>query len=75
MKQLYAAMGFPEYWVIDVKGRRVLAFLLQDDGCYEQCIESVALPGLGIELIEATLEQLQQGTNILVANWLMKQLG
>lgn len=74
MKQLYAAMGVPEYWVIDVQGRRVLAFRLQDDGCYEQCIESVALPGLKIELLEATLEQLQQGTNILAANWFMKQL-
>ena len=61
--------------MIDVQGRRVLAFRLQDDGCYEQCIESVALPGLKMELLEATLEQLQQGTNILAANWFMKQLG
>jgi Uma2 family endonuclease len=75
MKQLYAAMGVPEYWVIDVQGRRVLAFRLQDDGYYEQCAESVALPGLKMELLEATLEQLQQGTNILAANWFMKQLG
>jgi Uma2 family endonuclease len=33
-KHLYAELGIPEYWVIDVRGRRILAFLLQEDGTY-----------------------------------------
>lgn len=36
-KHLYAALGIPEYWVIDVRGRQVLAFLLQADGSYAEC--------------------------------------
>jgi Uma2 family endonuclease len=56
-KQLYLALGIPEYWVIDVKGKQVLAFRLIE-GKYEQCSESVALTGLPIELLEQTLEQM-----------------
>jgi Uma2 family endonuclease len=56
-KQLYLALGIPEYWVIDVKGKQVLAFTLID-GKYEQCSESLALTGLPIELLEQTLEQM-----------------
>jgi Uma2 family endonuclease len=56
-KQLYLALGIPEYWVIDVKGKQVLAFRLID-GKYEQCSESVALTGLPIELLEQTLAQM-----------------
>jgi len=56
-KQLYLALGIPEYWVIDVKGRQVLAFRLVD-GKYEQCSESVALAGLPIELLEQTLDRM-----------------
>lgn len=29
-KQLYLALGIPEYWIIDVKGRQVVAFRLVD---------------------------------------------
>ncbi|OUC15212.1 MAG: hypothetical protein B0A82_08270, partial [Alkalinema sp. CACIAM 70d] len=29
-KHLYASLGIPEYWVIDVKGLRVFAFTLQE---------------------------------------------
>jgi Uma2 family endonuclease len=48
-KQLYLNLAIPEYWVVDVRGKRVLAFRLVD-GKYQECIESVALIGLPIEL-------------------------
>ncbi|MDY7015125.1 MAG: Uma2 family endonuclease, partial [Cyanobacteriota bacterium] len=35
-KQLYAALKVPEYWVIDIKGERLLAFRLQENGKYQQ---------------------------------------
>lgn len=71
-KQLYLALGIPEYWVIDVKGRQVLAFRLVD-GKYEQCSESVALAGLPIELLEQTLEQMDN-ENGNAALWFAAQI-
>jgi Uma2 family endonuclease len=71
-KQLYLALGIPEYWVIDVKGRQVLAFRLID-GKYEQCSESVALAGLPIELLEQTLEQMDN-ENGSAALWFAAQI-
>jgi len=71
-KQLYLALDIPEYWVIDVKGRQVLAFRLVD-GKYEQCSESVALAGLPIELLEQTLEQMDN-ENGSAAIWFAAQI-
>jgi Uma2 family endonuclease len=71
-KQLYLALGIPEYWVIDVKGRQVLAFRLVDSK-YEQCSESVALAGLPIELLEQTLEQMDN-ENGSAALWFAAQI-
>lgn len=73
-KQIYAALAIPEYWVIDVRGLRVLAFRLQDDGRYQQCEYSVALEGLPIALLERTLEHLIEGTNGTAALWFAQQI-
>jgi Uma2 family endonuclease len=71
-KQLYLALGIPEYWVIDVKGKQVLAFRLMA-GKYEQCSESVALAGLPIELLEQTLERMDN-ENGNAALWFAAQI-
>jgi Uma2 family endonuclease len=73
-KQLYADLEIPEYWVIDVRGKRVIAFRLQSDGKYQQCDYSVALKGLPISLLEQTLERLSEGTNISSASWFAQQI-
>lgn len=73
-KQLYAALLIPEYWVINVKGRQVLAFQLQADGKYQQINHSVALKNLPISLLEQTLEHLTEGTNISAALWFSQQI-
>ncbi len=73
-KQLYAALQIPEYWVVDIRGERVLTFRLQDDGKYYQCEYSVALAGLPIALLEETLAQLNQGTNGSAALWFAQQI-
>jgi Uma2 family endonuclease len=62
-KQLYAALGIPEYWVVDVRGLRVLAFRLDEEGRYQQIEVSVALTGLPIALLEQTLMSLGQGVS------------
>jgi len=73
-KQLYAALKVPEYWVIDIKGERVLAFRLQDDGKYQQCEYSVVLERLPMALLGETLKQLNQGTNGSAAQWFAQQI-
>jgi Uma2 family endonuclease len=73
-KQLYASLGIPEYWVVDVKGMRVFAFGLNTNGGYEEIEFSQVLTGLAIALINQTLERLSTETNTAAASWLMQQL-
>lgn len=73
-KQLYASLGIPEYWVIDVKGCRIFAFGLGEDGRYGAIAQSQILTGLEIALLEQTLERLNQETNTAAANWFRQQL-
>ena len=72
-KQLYARLNIPEYWVVDIQAKRVLAFRLQEDGKYRQCSISVAIAGLPIWLLERTLEQLESG-NGAAALWFARQI-
>lgn len=73
-KRLYAALGIPEYWVVDIKGVRVLAFRLQENGKYQECDFSVALEGLPIALLSETLKLLNEG-NGTAAMWFAQQIG
>jgi Uma2 family endonuclease len=73
-KQLYASLGIAEYWVIDVKGRRLFAFGLTDMGLYEPIQTSQVLTSLPIALVEQALERLESETNTAAANWLIQQL-
>ncbi|MDJ1173206.1 Uma2 family endonuclease [Roseofilum capinflatum] len=73
-KHLYASLGIPEYWVIDVRGRRVFAFELQENNQYKECTTSQGLSGLPIALLEQTLVRLQEASNITVANWFSEQI-
>lgn len=73
-KELYAALEIPEYWVVDIRVSRVLAFRLQNDGKYQQCDYSVVLDSLPISLLQKTLQQLSQGNNGGAALWLAQQI-
>ena len=73
-KYLYADLGIPEYWVIDVKGLRVFAFGLQSNGKYQECETSLALSGLPISLLNQTLERLNAETNGSAAIWFAQQI-
>lgn len=75
-KQLYAALEIPEYWVVDVKAARVLAFRLDESRKYQQIEISAVLAGLPIELLSQTLEKLNQGIpNGAAAQWFSQQIG
>lgn len=73
-KQLYAGLGVPEYWVVDIEGGRVLAFQLQQDGKYQQCEVSNTLKSLLIALLEETIKLLTQGTTDRAAQWFEQQV-
>lgn len=73
-KHLYAGLGVPEYWVVDVGGGRVLAFQLQQDGRYQQSEYSKALKGLPITLLEETIRRLTQGTTDSAASWFAERV-
>jgi len=73
-KQLYAALGIPEYWVIDIRGKRAIAFQLQENGKYQEINTSIALNGLPIALLELTLEQLEKTNNFNAAFWFSQQI-
>jgi hypothetical protein len=55
--------------VINVQGKQVLAFQLQENEKYEQINHFIALNNLAISLLEQTLESLSEGTNISAALW------
>ena len=71
-KQLYLALAIPEYWVVDVRGKQVLAFRLVE-GKYQECNESVALTGLPIDLLEQTIARIDNN-NGNAALWFAAQI-
>ncbi len=73
-KHLYADLGIPEYWVIDVLAKRVIAFKLDTHGMYQECEESLALTGLKIDLLSQVLSQLTTGTNGSATAWFFQQI-
>ncbi len=74
-KRLYAAIGIPEYWVIDVQARRIFMFGLRADGLYEEMDGSMALAGLSQDLVEQMLRRMQGESNGAVAMWFARQIG
>ncbi len=73
-KHLYAQLKIPEYWVVDVRGQRVFAFRLQENGQYKACTHSQVLAGLEITLLEQTLQRLNGSTNTSAAAWFAQQI-
>ena len=73
-KQLYASLGISEYWVIDVRGRQIFFFQLDDKGQYREVATSFLLPGLTSSLLEAALLKLGPMTNMDIALWFQKQI-
>ncbi|HEY9692339.1 MAG TPA: Uma2 family endonuclease [Oculatellaceae cyanobacterium] len=73
-KHLYAELGIPEYWVIDVRGQWVFAFQLQENGVYQECEQSLTLAGLPIDLLNQTLSRLNEEANGSAAIWFAQQI-
>ncbi len=60
--------------MIDIRGKRAIAFRLQENGKYQEVNNSTALNGLPIALLELTLEQLEKTNNFNAAFWFSQQI-
>lgn len=69
---LYEALGVREYWIIDVKNTRILAFEIQNLGS-RKIEQSQVLPGLEMSLLEQALLKSRQMNHGKVSTWLLPQ--
>ncbi|MEL7035350.1 MAG: Uma2 family endonuclease [Cyanobacteria bacterium J06592_8] len=69
---LYEAFGVGEYWIIDVKAARILAFKIENRGSYK-IEQSQVLAGLEIALLEEALRRSRQMNHGKVSAWLLSQ--
>lgn len=68
---LYERVGVREYWVVDVKERKVIAFSIED-GRSGQIHASVVLPGLGLDLVEEALRRSQTESDGALIQWMIR---
>lgn len=69
-QKLYQRLGIQEYWVIDTKNIRVIAFVLSPKNSFSISTSQV-LPGLEIALVEAALQRSQTEDDGAVSRWLL----
>lgn len=61
-----------EYWVLDVRNVRVLAFEIENQGSH-RITESNVLPGLQISLLQEALQRTRQTNQSQVVAWLIAE--
>lgn len=71
---LYERLGVSEYWVVDVKAQRAIAFSIAA-GRSGQIQVSEALPGLEMSLVETALRRSVTEDDGAIVRWLMQILG
>lgn len=69
---LYEDLGITEYWVVDVRNVKVIAFAIEDAGSKRIAVSQV-LTGLKIEILTAALQRSRNSNHTEVGSWLMKQ--
>jgi Uma2 family endonuclease len=69
---LYQSLGTTEYWVVDVKNIRIVAFAISENSSTE-ITESQVLPGLAIGILLEALQRSRQTDLSQVGAWLLNQ--
>jgi Uma2 family endonuclease len=72
-KHLYAALGIPEYWVIDAQGSQVFIFILSNQEYYRNEVSQL-ISGFTEQLLSEAIDQMKLGSNISAASWFSQQL-
>ena len=70
---LYEDLGVKEYWIVDVKGLKIIAFKIANQGS-SRIRTSQVLPGLEISFLEECLQRSRQNNHGKVGAWLLEQL-
>ncbi len=74
MKQIYAAMQVPAYWVVDVQARRVLMFRLEGNQ-YVQVTVSAVMSGVTVELLGSTIDRCLKDGHGAAVTWFLGAIG
>ena len=73
-RMLYEELGVKEYWVVDVKKSKIIAFKIVSNNGSQKMTQSEILPGLEMTLLEAGLRQSKQMDNATLAHWFISQI-
>ncbi len=69
---LYEDLEVREYWIVDVKNVKIIAFKVEQEGS-RKIKKSVVLPNLEIPLLEEALRRTRQSNHSRVSAWLLEQ--
>ena len=69
----YEDLRIPEYWIVNVQARQILAFAIAIDGSIRRIQESQVLPGLRLAILEQALGRSRQENQSATTAWLMEQ--
>ncbi|MBW4618832.1 MAG: Uma2 family endonuclease [Cyanosarcina radialis HA8281-LM2] len=66
-------LGISEYWVWDVRARKIIAFAIATDCSSRRIRVSEVLPGFDLNLLETAMRRSWQSDQSAVGQWLMEQ--
>lgn len=69
---LYENFGCEEYWIVDVKNQKIIAFGINDGGS-KQITKSEILSNLELKILEEALAKTRQQNHTKVGAWLLQQ--
>lgn len=72
-RMLYEDLGVSEYWIVDVAAAAIACFAMLEGGGSRRVRESVVLPGLTLDVLEAALQQSRGSDHGQVSAWLLTQ--
>lgn len=69
---LYENFGCEEYWIVDVKTQKIIAFAMADGGS-KKITQSQILSNLEMSVLEEALQKTRQENHSQVGAWLLKK--